>query len=559
MATRIKLGLNSRDRNVASSRNQTKQRKQPAQVGSRKPSNASVPVGNLALQRLLRGRSIQAKLTVNQPGDRYEQEADRVADQVMRMPTAGAPPRIQRACAGCEDELRRQAAEEEEEEEMLQAKERPGSTPHVGPGVAARIDSLRGRGGPLPTSERAFFEARFGRDFGNVRVHTDANAAEAARAVNARAFTMGRDVVFGRGAFAPGTRAGRTLLAHELTHVVQQSSTRDNPNSVPFRDRPGSLAHPNNRLLQRARSYSDCSTSDEAAIEAAAVQAQTDLDTAITALNTRPLTTQVSNALFLAFRSNSVSTADSVKQKLQAIRNGVPNVSFECEHPGSVLYGHFCPPQRYGYVRHVGWVIHMCMSKFLTMAANSQSRAIVHESSHFFTSTSDEGYLTFPDCQETGQTAGDPPADRLDNADSYACLVHYLAHGTAANIAGRAQAYEGGNLTMSQSTPGPINLSSGVPKDPLFEIRGVPSDSGFVFRWVIDVNGDRYRMWSDDGNVFHYSAATTAYIPSGTRALMSSRGITSGKILCRVRLWRPSLFGSDPPTILIEKPVTFTP
>jgi hypothetical protein len=82
---------------------------------------------------------------------------------------------------------------------------------------------------PKPAGERAFFEPRFGYDFGSVRVHTGARAAETAQAVQARAFTVGRDVVFGTGQYAPGTSAGRRLLGHELTHVVQQN--KDSRNS----------------------------------------------------------------------------------------------------------------------------------------------------------------------------------------------------------------------------------------------------------------------------------------------------------------------------------------
>ncbi len=86
-------------------------------------------------------------------------------------------------------------------------------------------DVLASSGQPLDAGTREFMEPRFGHDFSGVRVHTDAKAAESARAVNALAYTVGRDVVFGRGQYAPGTSGGRKLLAHELTHVVQQTNT----------------------------------------------------------------------------------------------------------------------------------------------------------------------------------------------------------------------------------------------------------------------------------------------------------------------------------------------
>jgi hypothetical protein len=87
---------------------------------------------------------------------------------------------------------------------------------------------LRSPGQPLDVETRAFMEPRFGHDFSQVRVHTDAHAAESAHMVNALAFTVGRDVVFGAGQYAPKTMAGKRLVAHELTHVAQQAGRDPN-------------------------------------------------------------------------------------------------------------------------------------------------------------------------------------------------------------------------------------------------------------------------------------------------------------------------------------------
>ncbi|MDO8586988.1 MAG: DUF4157 domain-containing protein [Armatimonadota bacterium] len=179
---------------------------------------------------------VQAKLTVGQPGDKYEEEADRVAEQVMRMPDPGrdeaplvspldSPSSIRRACADCDDdEIRRQPEDEEKEGDLLRAKAATGGAPVVTPALQARIVSMRGGGQPLPASARAFFEPRFGYDFSSVRIHDDGRAAEAARAVSARAFTVGHDIVFGTGQHTSGAQVGKQLLAHELTHVMQQRS-----------------------------------------------------------------------------------------------------------------------------------------------------------------------------------------------------------------------------------------------------------------------------------------------------------------------------------------------
>ncbi|MBE0523838.1 MAG: DUF4157 domain-containing protein [Methanosarcinales archaeon] len=171
-------------------------------------------IGNQAVQKLIESGALQAKLRIGQPGDVYEQEADRVADAVMRMPEPQAvsqeDPHIQRVCQGCE------------EEELLQTKELSGQNVETSSDLESRINAIRGGGQPLAESERGFFEPRFGHDFSQVRLHTDTRAAETAQAVNARAYTVGQDVVFGTGQYVPGISEGRRILAHELTHVVQQ-------------------------------------------------------------------------------------------------------------------------------------------------------------------------------------------------------------------------------------------------------------------------------------------------------------------------------------------------
>jgi hypothetical protein len=117
---------------------------------------------------------------------------------------------------------------ENKDEEEVQTKSNTGAAQQITPRVAREIYSLKGGGQPLPASERRFFEPRFGVDFGKVRVHTYNRAALVARSIKAHAFTFGRDVVFWTGQYSPGSHSGRRLLAHELTHVVQQRSAGHN-------------------------------------------------------------------------------------------------------------------------------------------------------------------------------------------------------------------------------------------------------------------------------------------------------------------------------------------
>lgn len=166
--------------------------------------------------RFFKPSNIQTKLTVNQPGDVYEQEADAVADKVMRMAEPGIQnqgffsPGIQRKCSHCL-----------EEEKKAHRKE--SSTADVAPAqTESYLTGLSG-GRMLSESERSFFEPRFNADFSQVKIHTDTTAAQSAQSINSLAYTSGNHIVFNTGQYQPETQSGRRLMAHELTHVIQQN------------------------------------------------------------------------------------------------------------------------------------------------------------------------------------------------------------------------------------------------------------------------------------------------------------------------------------------------
>ena len=177
--------------------------------------------------------TVQPKLKIGQPNDKYEQEADRVADQVMRMPQPAVntsistkPINIQRKCDACE----------QEEEEELRMKplslsispllQRKINSENVLSGnIESEFNSLE-VGKPLTRNVRKYFEPRFGTDFSNVRIHDDNKAVNLSNKIGARAFTLGNDIYFNRGEFAPDRTEGKRLLGHELTHVVQQSANK---------------------------------------------------------------------------------------------------------------------------------------------------------------------------------------------------------------------------------------------------------------------------------------------------------------------------------------------
>ena len=162
---------------------------------------------------------VQPKLNINQPNDIYEQEADATADNVMRMPDTSThdnlffKPVIQRKCASCD-----------EEGKQMQRKETSNDAPVASTQTENYIHSLGGKGRSLTRDEKDFFETRMEQDFNDVKIHNDNDAARSAQSINALAYTSGNNIVFNKGQFNPQSEPGKKLLAHELTHVVQQSN-----------------------------------------------------------------------------------------------------------------------------------------------------------------------------------------------------------------------------------------------------------------------------------------------------------------------------------------------
>ena len=219
---------------------------------------------------------VQAKLTIGQPNDKYEKEADAMADKVVQRLSApeigsrkdagiqakplaaGITPLVQRKCAHCEEEkdaeedkdpgemkLQRKPIFESnaeppddetnvqrkcahcEEEEKLQKKADSAGSGSTSPSIESRINSSSGSGFPIPESARTQLESSFGTDFSGVRVHTDGSAIEMSKNLNAQAFAHGNDIYFNSGKYDTNSTSGKHLLAHELTHTVQQASSNN--------------------------------------------------------------------------------------------------------------------------------------------------------------------------------------------------------------------------------------------------------------------------------------------------------------------------------------------
>jgi hypothetical protein len=173
--------------------------------------------GNLAVQRLLRGGAIQARR--DGAGTPDEAEAERVARQVVHSHGTAGHGGCSCGKTSCPKCAAKQAATA-----RVQTKEKPSGDSQLDlDNAASAVASLTG-GSPLDSAQRSFFEPKFGADFAGVRIHTGPEAEAAADRLNARAFTVGSDIVFGRGEYQPDSAEGQMLLAHELTHVMQQSA-----------------------------------------------------------------------------------------------------------------------------------------------------------------------------------------------------------------------------------------------------------------------------------------------------------------------------------------------
>jgi hypothetical protein len=367
---------------------------------------------------------VQPKLTINAPNDIYEQEAERVADQVMRMPAPSAalqraPVSIQR-CAKCAaatriEDMCPSCAAKARAEAYVQ-RSATGIVPDVTPQVETRINALRGGGQPLDTSVRAFMEPRFGHDFSQVHVHTDGQAADLSRSVSALAFTVGQDVVFGAGQYQPGSDAGKRLIAHELTHVVQQ-------NRAQLSKRLITRYTTNTSVVQRFAHRNTCRQEDlEELIWPGDYLARQITQGAIQALRIRPLSALTRKMLVKFFGNPNQSQITQIRRNFDKIHSEFQastytyDCRYNCESDGD---------NKTVGMTQVSWLfggsgpIVLCINNLKPMMTmhNIQlptAKTIIHEFAHRYLNFTGDHY-----CDPVEGCADMDADDALENADSY--------------------------------------------------------------------------------------------------------------------------------------------
>ncbi len=202
--------------------------------------NLQKTAGNQAVQKLIKSGYIQTKQKVSHPTDPYEQEADRITEQIVKNDSFSYPSliserdiggdlRINRKCNACEMEHELEA---EEEKRDLKISRKSGDTKpstELSTNQISLINSALNESGiPLDKQTRDYMEPRLHHNFDDVRIHNDSNASRSAESINALAYTLGNNIVFGNGQYNPLSKTGQKMIAHELTHVVQQSTNNSN-------------------------------------------------------------------------------------------------------------------------------------------------------------------------------------------------------------------------------------------------------------------------------------------------------------------------------------------
>lgn len=460
--------------------------------------------------------TVQTRLAVSVPADPLEQEAEHTADEVMRMPEKSRA----KDSTARDTSPRRGNDPSGRPREFLHAKSM--SVGNSGPRVAPSTvhDALQSRGDPLDATTQQFFEPRFRHDFNDVRVHTGAAAEAAASGIGALAFTTGKDIVFGAGQFSPDTEQGKRLIAHELTHVVQQS-TAASPLGV------------------QRYATSDCDPAQATLIATAVTTAQTNLRTARTALAGTPLGTDVENALWLYFRDSTAATATAVNDSLGRILSAVDQLTYECESD--------CDERMLGYTR-LGTMllgvgnIHLCLNNLDNDAAKV-ANTMIHELAHYALLATDSAGYFEDDCRESETTVAAGTSSRLGTADSYSCFVKNWVGGSSADRTETRGDLTGANIAgIQQTPPGAIDLNAPSPRRPLFAMRltrgPIAIIPGVSYRWSLrDPADNAYLMTDTSHNDLQQfrpaSESVLAMINTPTRDLLKQRGITSGRVICR--------------------------
>ena len=305
-------------------------------------------------------------------------------------------------------------APDNSQETTLQRAARTADSEQAIEAPAVVKDALRSPGEPLDRSTRALMEQRFGHDFSQVRVHTDARASDSADAVNARAYTVGHHVAFGPHEYAPRSVEGQRLLAHELTHVVQQGASAGAANTPVLRqEKPVPPI------------YSGCLPAQQTLLDATVKDARRKINVALSVVGGaygRPGAVSAANKALLTRHFHTTDRDDM--RDILGTYNSVgrafdAGLKLQCEQAcastaTSATCGYAYNTQLFGG----RGPIHVCFApppgcNFSTTAAPNRIALVIHEAAHRHTGVDDKFYAWQPGYATLSSD------DAKDNADSY--------------------------------------------------------------------------------------------------------------------------------------------
>lgn len=519
---------------------------------------------------------IQPKLKINGSGDHYEREADSIAHQVMNMTT----PSLQRKCSRCgimeEEHIQRKplvekispmnynstaqrkcAKCEEEEEQVLQTKSKGYSAVHDSSALISQIQQNKGRGQPLHNDTRSFMESRFGTDFSQVRIHSNRIAQTMNREINAKAFTVGKDIYFNEGQYQPNSDSGKHLLAHELTHVVQQSDGQISNVAQRSVDED-EIDTDNPRFSFSTRcgwiDWSHASTGMTSQI-IPAIKRVSDSMRASGTTDPQPVTTASMDSSGGPILLSSVTPTFNIKRPLSS--DEIRSVALRVFMLQSLAFENL--QEWTDFIGESSFSAEDLPSNLIAfyMAADHLSRSDIEticdvwspedSLTEFYSDQPTERNRTFrpiPSSHTLGwpaELSGITPAvvggPLMDEPMG---TLRTFGSSTDINLAHYNELL-GGNYSITSVTgSNTIDISSEESSSSAgnhFEISGLPASHNFVFRWkILDNDGDAYAMWSDSGQVHQYGNASNAYIGTRTRALFRDRNITSVTVNCRIAI-----------------------
>ena len=355
--------------------------------------------------------TIQKKLTLGSTNDTYEVEADAMANKVMRMQepqqqnVSHTGALVQRKCAHCEQEEKLQMKPLAESISLLiQKSPTENSGESQAPShIENQINSSKGGGNSIDHGTKNFMESRFGTDFSDVKIHTGSQAVQMSRELNAQAFTVGNDVYFNEGKYSPNSDSGKHLLAHELTHTVQQT---------------GRIG----RKIQKLGANPNCTAAEITQVHQAIFNARAWISNALSKAESSPLHTRVLPSLRRNFGAIHGVEANLplIISRIRVARNTLGSMEVSCDTPGTTA---LC------IANHCGWALPgsnastICTNppSTLTLPNAFGTECLLHESFH--------AAMSFMSIDRYQNNVGYPGAgsEPLINADSYSHFIRELS------------------------------------------------------------------------------------------------------------------------------------